>query len=207
MAGLTPERLPCRTPNLQSVIEGAWDQRDRINAETRGEIRDAVETALAQLDKGEARVAVKQDGEWVVNQWLKKAVLLSFRLNDMGLIAGAPGGSSWWDKVPSKFAGMSAEAFRSAGLPGRAGRRRAPLGLYRAGRGSDALVRQSRRLRRQRNHGRYVGNRRLVRPDRQERAPVGRRRHRRRAGAAAGQSRPSSRTTASSAPAPRWWRA
>jgi 2,3,4,5-tetrahydropyridine-2,6-dicarboxylate N-succinyltransferase len=101
---------------LQSVIEGAWDQRDRINAETRGEIRDAVETALAQLDKGEARVAAKQGGEWVVNQWLKKAVLLSFRLNDMGLIAGAPGGSNWWDKVPSKFAGMSAEAFRSAGF-------------------------------------------------------------------------------------------
>jgi 2,3,4,5-tetrahydropyridine-2,6-dicarboxylate N-succinyltransferase len=101
---------------LQSVIQGAWNQRDRINAETRGEVRDAVETALAQLDKGEARVAFKQDGEWLVNQWLKKAVLLSFRLNDMGLIAGAPGGSSWWDKVPSKFAGMSAEAFRSAGF-------------------------------------------------------------------------------------------
>ena len=101
---------------LQSVIESAWDQRERINAETRGEIRDAVETALAQLDKGEARVAAKKEGEWVVNQWLKKAVLLSFRLNDMGLIAGAPGGSNWWDKVPSKFAGMSAEAFRSAGF-------------------------------------------------------------------------------------------
>ena len=101
---------------LQSVIEGAWDQRERITTETRGEIRDAVETALAQLDKGEARVAFKQDGEWLVNQWLKKAVLLSFRLNDMGLIAGAPGGSSWWDKVPSKFAGMSAEAFRNAGF-------------------------------------------------------------------------------------------
>jgi 2,3,4,5-tetrahydropyridine-2,6-dicarboxylate N-succinyltransferase len=101
---------------LQSVIEGAWDQRERINTETRGEIREAVESALAQLDKGEARVAAKQGGEWIVNQWLKKAVLLSFRLNDMGLIAGAPGGSSWWDKVPSKFAGMSAEAFRSAGF-------------------------------------------------------------------------------------------
>jgi 2,3,4,5-tetrahydropyridine-2,6-dicarboxylate N-succinyltransferase len=101
---------------LQSVIERAWDQREQINTQTRGEVRDAVETALAQLDKGEARVAVKIDGKWAVNQWLKKAVLLSFRLNDMGLIAGAPGGSSWWDKVPSKFAGMSAEAFRSAGF-------------------------------------------------------------------------------------------
>ena len=101
---------------MQSVIEGAWDQREQINAETRGGVRDAVEAALEQLDKGKARVAAKIDGKWVVNQWLKKAVLLSFRLNDMALIAGAPGGSSWWDKVPSKFAGMSAEAFRTAGF-------------------------------------------------------------------------------------------
>jgi 2,3,4,5-tetrahydropyridine-2-carboxylate N-succinyltransferase len=101
---------------LQSVIERAWDQREQINTQTRGEVRDAVETVLAQLDKGEARVAVKTDGKWAVNQWLKKAVLLSFRLSDMGLIAGAPGGASWWDKVPSKFAGMSAETFRSAGF-------------------------------------------------------------------------------------------
>jgi len=102
--------------NLQSVIESAWDQRDSINAATGGEVRDAVDTALQRLDKGEARVAVKTDGEWVVNQWLKKAVLLSFRLNDMALIAGAPGGSSWWDKVPSKFEGMSADDFRDAGF-------------------------------------------------------------------------------------------
>jgi 2,3,4,5-tetrahydropyridine-2-carboxylate N-succinyltransferase len=101
---------------MQSVIEGAWDQRGQINTETRGGVRDAVEAALEQLDKGKARVAAKIDGKWVVNQWLKKAVLLSFRLNDMALIAGAPGGSSWWDKVPSKFAGMSAEAFRTAGF-------------------------------------------------------------------------------------------
>jgi 2,3,4,5-tetrahydropyridine-2-carboxylate N-succinyltransferase len=101
---------------LQSVIERAWDQREQINTQTRGEVRDAVETVLAQLDKGQARVAVKTDGKWAVNQWLKKAVLLSFRLSDMGLIAGAPGGASWWDKVPSKFAGMSAETFRSAGF-------------------------------------------------------------------------------------------
>jgi 2,3,4,5-tetrahydropyridine-2-carboxylate N-succinyltransferase len=101
---------------MQSVIEGAWDQREQINAQTHGKVRDAVEAALEQLDKGKARVAAKIDGKWVVNQWLKKAVLLSFRLNDMALIAGAPGGSSWWDKVPSKFAGMSAEAFRTAGF-------------------------------------------------------------------------------------------
>jgi 2,3,4,5-tetrahydropyridine-2-carboxylate N-succinyltransferase len=101
---------------MQSVIKGAWDQREQINTETRGGVRDAVEAALEQLDQGKARVAAKIDGKWVVNQWLKKAVLLSFRLNDMALIAGAPGGSSWWDKVPSKFAGMSAEAFRTAGF-------------------------------------------------------------------------------------------
>jgi 2,3,4,5-tetrahydropyridine-2,6-dicarboxylate N-succinyltransferase len=75
-----------------------------------------VDTALAQLDRGEARVAAKEGSKWIVNQWLKKAVLLSFRLNDMGLIAGAPGGADWWDKVPSKFAGMTAEGFRKAGF-------------------------------------------------------------------------------------------
>ena len=113
---------------LQTVIETAWNQRDSITAATRGEVRDAVDIALERLDKGEARVAVKKDGEWVVNQWLKKAVLLSFRLNDMGLIAGAPGGSSWWDKVPSKFEGMSADAFGTAGfraVPGAVVRRSA----------------------------------------------------------------------------------
>ena len=102
-------------PQLQSTIEAAWDRREEITPKTRGEVRDAVETALALLDRGEARVAAKSGGKWIVNQWLKKAVLLSFRLNDMGLIGGAPGGASWWDKVPSKFAGMTAEGFRSAG--------------------------------------------------------------------------------------------
>ena len=83
-------------------------------------MRDAVETALQLLDTGQARVAEKRgsgaDGEWHVNQWLKKAVLLSFRLNDMALIAGAPGSANWWDKVPSKFAGMSAADFKKAGF-------------------------------------------------------------------------------------------
>ncbi len=102
-------------PQLQSTIEAAWERREEITPKTRGEVRDAVETALALLDRGEARVAAKSGGKWIVNQWLKKAVLLSFRLNDMGLIGGAPGGASWWDKVPSKFAGMTAEGFRSAG--------------------------------------------------------------------------------------------
>jgi 2,3,4,5-tetrahydropyridine-2-carboxylate N-succinyltransferase len=101
---------------LQPIIEAAWDKRDGINAQTRGEVRDAVESALNMLDSGQLRVAEKVAGDWTVNQWLKKAVLLSFRLNDMEMIAGAPGGASWWDKVPSKFDGMSSNAFRAAGF-------------------------------------------------------------------------------------------
>jgi len=102
--------------DLKSIIEKAWDARETISLATRGEVRDAVETALQLLDRGEARVASKQDGAWVVNQWLKKAVLLSFRLYDMVSISGAPDGASWWDKVPSKFAGMDPQAFRAAGF-------------------------------------------------------------------------------------------
>jgi 2,3,4,5-tetrahydropyridine-2-carboxylate N-succinyltransferase len=99
---------------LKTIIEAAWDKRDGVNATTKGEVRDAVEMALNMLDTGTARVAEKTGGDWVVHQWLKKAVLLSFRLNDMGMIAGAPGGSSWWDKVPSKFDGMATEDFKKA---------------------------------------------------------------------------------------------
>ena len=102
--------------SLETIIEAAWEKRDAVNSGTQGEIRGAVRTALDLLDKGQARVAHKHGDEWVVNQWLKKAVLLSFRLNDMTPIAGAPGGASWWDKVPSKFAGMTAESFKSAGF-------------------------------------------------------------------------------------------
>jgi len=106
--------------DLQATIEQAWDERDGIGFATKGAVRDAVETALAMLDSGERRVAEKaapQDGKsvWTVNQWLKKAVLLSFRLNDMALIPG-PGGASWWDKVPSKFAGWGESEFRAAGF-------------------------------------------------------------------------------------------
>ena len=86
---------------LQPIIETAWDQRESVSPATRGEVREAVATALDLLDSGKARVAEKTPGGWVVHQWLKKAVLLSFRLNDMELIAGAPGGAGWWDKVPS----------------------------------------------------------------------------------------------------------
>ena len=83
--------------DLPSVIDAAWETREVIGTGTTGQVRDAVETALALLDKGEARVAEKVDGAWQVNQWLKKAVLLSFRLNDMAPIAGGPGRSGWYE--------------------------------------------------------------------------------------------------------------
>jgi len=101
---------------LQSIIETAWEKRDGINTQTKGEVRNAITTALELLDKGEARVAEKQGSNWVVHQWLKKAVLLSFRLNDMSTIGGGPGGASWWDKVPSKFDGWGDNRFRAAGF-------------------------------------------------------------------------------------------
>lgn len=104
------------TDSLQSTIEDAFEARDTISPETSGEVRDAVDAALALLDSGKARVAEKTNGDWVVNQWLKKAVLLSFRLNDMSLISGGPGGAPWWDKVPSKFEGWGADQFRAAGF-------------------------------------------------------------------------------------------
>ncbi len=110
------QNLAMQDTSLEPIIEAAWDKRDTVNAGTRGEIRDAVDAALDLLDKGKARVAAKNNGKWHVNQWLKKAVLLSFRLNDMTPISGAPGGASWWDKVPSKFAGMTNESFKSAGF-------------------------------------------------------------------------------------------
>jgi len=111
---------------LQGVIEAAWDARDGLGLDTKGEIRDAVDTAIRSLDAGTARVAEKQGDQWVVNQWLKKAVLLSFRLNDNALIAGAPDGAQWWDKVPSKFAGWGETDYRAAGfraVPGSIARR------------------------------------------------------------------------------------
>jgi 2,3,4,5-tetrahydropyridine-2-carboxylate N-succinyltransferase len=103
--------------SLEKTIEAAFDNRDNVNTSTRGEIRDAVEAALELLDGGKARVAVRGgDGNWTVNQWLKKAVLLSFRLNDMAIVEGGPGGSTWWDKVPSKFEGWGENRFREAGF-------------------------------------------------------------------------------------------
>lgn len=102
--------------NLQSVIETAFENRDSISVETQGDVRNSVNMALDLLDRGEARVAEKTAEGWQVNQWLKKAVLLSFRLNDMSPIGGGPGGANWWDKVPSKFEGWGAENFKEAGF-------------------------------------------------------------------------------------------
>ncbi|MGX5711960.1 2,3,4,5-tetrahydropyridine-2,6-dicarboxylate N-succinyltransferase [Sphingopyxis terrae subsp. ummariensis] len=103
--------------DLQSTIEAAWDARETLGLTTTGAVRDAVEAALAGLDDGSFRVAERDaGGTWQVNQWLKKAVLLSFRLNDMEIIEGGPGGATWWDKVPSKFAGWGENRFRDAGF-------------------------------------------------------------------------------------------
>ena len=107
--------------HLQTIIEAAFEDRANIGPQTKGAVRDAVDHALALLDKGEARVAEPVAGKsgregWQVNQWLKKAVLLSFRLNDMAPIAGGPGGSTWWDKVPSKFEGWGAVDHAAAGF-------------------------------------------------------------------------------------------
>ena len=103
--------------DLQTTIEAAWDARETLGLTTQGDVRDAVQTALAGLDDGSFRVAERDaGGTWQVNQWLKKAVLLSFRLNDMELIEGGPGGARWWDKVPSKFSGWGENRFREAGF-------------------------------------------------------------------------------------------
>ncbi len=103
--------------NLQNIIDAAWEARDTINLETSGETREAVEEALELLDSGKARVAERQGvGQWTVNQWLKKAVLLSFRLNDMGMIEGGAGGANWFDKVPSKFQNWDEAQFRQSGI-------------------------------------------------------------------------------------------
>ena len=103
--------------SLETTIEAAFEKRDGITVSTKGEVREAVEASLELLDAGKARVAERQaDGSWKVNQWLKKAVLLSFRLHDMEVVKGGPGQSTWWDKVPSKFEGWGESEFRSAGF-------------------------------------------------------------------------------------------
>jgi 2,3,4,5-tetrahydropyridine-2-carboxylate N-succinyltransferase len=105
------------TDGLAKTIDEAFEKRDGVGPSTKGAVREAVDHALDLLDRGEARVAERGgDGNWRVNQWLKKAVLLSFRLNDMTVIGGGPGRAVWWDKVPSKFDGWSEAAFRDAGF-------------------------------------------------------------------------------------------
>jgi 2,3,4,5-tetrahydropyridine-2-carboxylate N-succinyltransferase len=103
--------------SLAKIIDDAFEKRDQVNFGTAGEIRDAVETAIELMDSGKVRAAEKQpDGSWKVNQWLKKALLLSFRLNDSTVIEGGPGHATWWDKVPSKFDRWGENRFRDAGF-------------------------------------------------------------------------------------------
>jgi 2,3,4,5-tetrahydropyridine-2,6-dicarboxylate N-succinyltransferase len=107
--------------DLERTINAAYETRASIDAKTKGEIRRAVDEALSLLDSGKFRVAEKIEdasgpGSWKVNEWLKKAVLLSFRLNDMTVISGGPGGASWWDKVPSKFLGWEPAEHEAAGF-------------------------------------------------------------------------------------------
>ncbi len=102
--------------DLQALIDKAFDNRDSIDTGTTGKVRDGVAEALDLLDSGKARVAERAGDGWVVNQWLKKAVLLSFRLNDMAPIPGGPGNATWWDKVPSKFDGWGDNQWKAAGF-------------------------------------------------------------------------------------------
>ncbi len=120
------------TAELSATIDAAWENRAELGLTTGGAVRVAVDRALALLDAGEARVAEPDGaGGWRVNQWLKKAVLLSFRLNDNVLIDNGPGAGHWFDKVPSKFSGWSEAEFRAAGfraVPGSVVRRGAFVG-------------------------------------------------------------------------------
>src|SRR6201999_927197 len=113
-ARIFPQDRMSDISELRAIVEAAFGKRDSIGVTTQGEVRQAVDKALDLLDAGKLRVAEKTGGDWVVHQWLKKAVLLSFRLNDMRLIEGHPG--NWWDKVESKFAGWDEARFRAAGF-------------------------------------------------------------------------------------------
>jgi 2,3,4,5-tetrahydropyridine-2,6-dicarboxylate N-succinyltransferase len=105
-----------KNTDLQTIIDGAWENRASLDANTKGEVREAVIETLNLLCGGKLRVATKEAGGWAVHQWLKKAVLLSFRLYPNEAISGGPGGSSWWDKIPTKFEGWSPERFREMGF-------------------------------------------------------------------------------------------
>ncbi len=116
---------------LETAIDAAWEERDAISPATKGQTRDAIEQTLSALDTGALRVAEKRGNDWHVNQWAKKAVLLSFRLTDMHLIEGSNGGAKWWDKVPSKWQGWDEAQWRKAGfraVPGSIVRRSAFIG-------------------------------------------------------------------------------
>ena len=108
--------------NMKSVIDRVFDNNEDVNPNTTGEIRDSIETALDYLDHGKLRVAEPLgNSKWQVNQWLKKAVLLSFKINEMDVISGGPksqntGPTNWWDKIPSKFSGWNKEEFKKAGF-------------------------------------------------------------------------------------------
>src|SRR6185437_11028905 len=114
--GGLPHLAAMESAALQPIIDAAWETREAVTVATRGAVRDAVEAALDGLDQGRLRVAEKREGHWHVHQWLKKAVLLSFRLTDTAEVAGGVDGAPWWDKVPAKFAGWDAARFRAAGF-------------------------------------------------------------------------------------------
>ncbi|MET0688795.1 MAG: 2,3,4,5-tetrahydropyridine-2,6-dicarboxylate N-succinyltransferase, partial [Methyloceanibacter sp.] len=114
--------------HLKTFIDSAYEHAAEITPETKGVVRDAVEEVLTLLDKGTLRVAEKVGSDWIVHQWLKKAILLSFRLHEPHKIDGAPAGGAWWDKVPTKFAHWKAKDFKEGGfrvVPGAVVRRSA----------------------------------------------------------------------------------
>lgn len=113
---MTQNAARAATVDLQNSIEAAWEARDTLTPTTQGEYRDAVNTALTLLDGGQARIAEKIDGHWHVHQWLKKAVLLGFRLQEMRVMSGGADNGGWYDKVDSKFKGWSADDFAKAGF-------------------------------------------------------------------------------------------
>ena len=170
--------------NIAAVIDEAWDARGIAGASTTGAVRKAVEQALGDLDAGRVRVAEKVSGEWRVHQWLKKAVLLSFRLNGMQMMTGLGGHA--WDKAALKFASWSEDQFRAAGfraVPGAVVRHSAFIAK---GRRADALLRQCRRACGREHNGRYLVDGGLVRADRRQLSSLRRRWDRRRAGTGAG---------------------
>jgi 2,3,4,5-tetrahydropyridine-2-carboxylate N-succinyltransferase len=103
-------------PELENAINNAWEQRDQLSEKMKAIGKNTVDEVLQLLGAGKLRVAEKSSDQWVVNQWLKKAVLLSFRMNDNAVISGGPGGSSWYDKVPARFSGMKEKEFKEAGF-------------------------------------------------------------------------------------------